>query len=236
MAYTDFANVIRAPIWDGAKTGVFTSAAPSSLDYGALGFISPLPAWDGEKYAQKSATDPGPPYTAENKAVYDAFSYLFVATALFDTQDLYVDSTPKSSDNVSVRLYGSDGQLLVNPDNPLQTAVLNDWDYWASNPRTIQIAEDPETFQWRRVHRLMWADTSVSPTVYTPVVLSGVKAMVICGAGDYPQGRPTHLYGIYGIGASADVPFWTGFEGDRTDNYGSGPIWPYIGKRQTELF
>lgn len=229
MAYTDFANVIRAPIWDSAKTGVFSSYAPSTLDYGNLEWVTPLPAWDGEKYAQLSATDTGPPYTFEDPANYDAFGYLFVATALFDTQDLYVDSTPLSSDNVNVLLYGSDGQLLVSPDNPLSVA----WLYTAS---TEFLDGDPETFQSRRVQRLMWADTSVYPTVYTPVVLSGVKAMIICGNGDYPQGRPTHLYGIYGIGSSAEVPFWTGFDGDRTDNYGSGPIWPYVGKRLTELF
>lgn len=238
MAYTDFPNVIRAPLWSGPSCGVFTSSTPSSLDYGSLGFLSPLPTWNSGWYGQLDPSDPGPPYTPESPAVYQSYSYLFVATGLLRVNDLYIDSTPLNSDNVAVSLYGSDGQPLLHPTDPLQSAYLiTDWNYWATSPNVTVLDEDTETFQTRRVSRVMWADTSVNPTVYTPLGLDGVKAIAISGAGDYPQGRPTKLYGIYGPELSSEVPFWTEFSGSPdTNNLDAAFNWPFSKQRLTELF
>lgn len=226
MAYTDYPNVAAPSNWDEARSGVFTVSTPElTIDLDSPPLSGALPTWDGTKYA--TVTDPGSP--PEIPPTYAYHKYLFVSNTLFDLDDLYIDYTPFSSDNIAVTLYDSGGEVFVNPGNPAQSAFLvTDPNYWGTSPNATVIGVD-DTGDTRRVSRIMWVTGLGESATYAPIVLTGVKAIALCGPDDNPQGRPTHLYGIYGVGESAEVQFWTGIDSM------SDRLWPFK-KRMTEIF
>lgn len=206
MAYTDFTNVDAPIYWDQAQSGVIIGSGspnPSNLA-AALSYVTnPLADfWDGTKY-DFTYEDP------ENPGEFLTYvaRILMVAEELFDTTEIYIDQESASTDGPAVTLFGTDGEKLPGAD------LAND----ASAERIVISGN-------RIVYRLTKGQFGGTESM----AYSGVKAIMMTGFLDFPQGRPKFHYGLYGPTISVETQFWTGFQGRQN-------LWPFK-QRLTELF
>lgn len=201
MAYTDYPNLAAPSFWDAGLSGIHGSP------------VGTTPANLAAALAQvtdtlASAWD-GTKYTLPDFP--GTGRILLVAPTLFDTLEIYLDvETQDGGTSPGITLYGTDGEPL--PETEFQTGDPDGGDVVSGD---------------RRIFEIMY-ESDPAP-IYSPMVYSGVKALLITGVNDYPQGMPVFLYGLYGAGVSAETQFWTGFEGV------SNVIWPFR-KRMTEIF
>lgn len=233
MAYTDFANVVApSAFWDEAQSGIFSSmsdSTPSTLAE-ALALVTDSLAsrWDGTRYEYVRPEVPPEP------AFNDQFRVLLVSPTILACTDIYIDQLSFDSDSPSVTLYGTDGSILTKPGDPMTQAYL----LYGKDSEEVAAVEDLELGGFRRMYRLFWGDPfAVEPE---PIVMDGIKAILIAGFLDFPQGRPERLYGLYGPVVSGETPFWKDFSGDGFAPSTADPSltfnWPARGKRITELF
>lgn len=233
MAYTDFANVVApSSFWNEAQSGIYSnesSTVPNTLAEALALVQEPLSSrWDGTRYEYVRPEDPPTP------EFNDQFCVLLVAPGLVSCTDIYIDQLSFDSDSPSVTLYGTDGSILTKPGDPLTQAYL----LYGKDSEEVAAVEDLELGGFRRMYRLFWGDPFAETP--EPIVMDGIKAILIAGFFDFPQGRPERLYGLYGPVVSGETPFWTGFSGDQFSPSTADPAttfnWPTRGKRITELF
>jgi len=241
MAYTDFANIVAPSFWDEAQSGVYSigaSAVPSTLAEALALVAEPLASrWNGTRYEYlrpEVPDDPGTPEDDSAPEFYDQFAVLLVFPAILACNEIYIDQLSFDSDSPSVTFYGTDGNILGKPGDPLTPAYL----LYGKDSEEVAPVEDTEAGGgFRRMYRLFWGDPFAETP--EPVVADGIKAILISGFFDFLQGRPKRLYGLYGPVQSGEVPFWKDFSGQSNVGGGfgiGGPQWPFQGNRLTELF
>ena len=215
------ANVAAPANWDQSKSGVvldpYAGLGPyPELTGGTLPQIDDTLAgrWDGTKYVfpttYEDPLNPGSFLPTEGP-----FRILLVSPVLFELPDLYVDMIASDSSYPAITVFDSAGEAF--PGVSYLSAASN-----------VAVPGEPGRYVWRFMRDMGW-DPELAETVYAPLNLTAVKAILISGVNDYPQGRVVRLYGVDGLAESADVPFWTDFTGEFYNNINTR-------KRMTELF